>query len=201
MKTLSTMLLVTIAVATTLLTVPLAAQQGTGMGDMKMGPQHNDAHASMAAMSDKLRPLKGKEFEVEFLKEMISHHQSAVDMAKLVPTNTKRPELNKLAASIIADQEKEIAQMTGWLTSWYGQQPEGMAMQMPGMDKLKTAKDAEFDKMWVSMMIEHHQGAVDMSKLVADRGEHAELKTLASSIIKSQNQEIEQMQKWQKEWH
>ena len=132
---------------------------------------------------------------------MISHHQSAVDMAKLVPTNTKRPELNKLAASIIADQEKEIAQMTGWLTSWYGQQPEGMAMQMPGTDKLKTAKDAEFDKMWVSMMIEHHQGAVDMSKLVADRGEHAELKTLASSIIKSQNQEIEQMQKWQKEWH
>jgi len=63
-------------------------------------------------MMEMLMPLTGANFEEEFLKGMIQHHQSALEMSKMVPTHTQRPELLKLAAEIIAAQEKEILQMT-----------------------------------------------------------------------------------------
>lgn len=156
-------------------------------------------------MTASLRPLKGKEFEVMFLKHMIHHHQSAVDMAELATSNTKRAELNKMGRDIISAQKAEIDQMTGWLKS-YGESVGSMD-HMPGMEKmmkemedLKKAKDAEFDKMFLTMMSEHHKGAVAMSKLVADRTDRAELKQLANKIIKDQTKEIEQMKTWDTAW-
>ena len=152
-------------------------------------------------MTASLHPLKGKEFESMFLKEMIHHHESAVEMAKLATTNTKRAELNKLGHDIIAAQKAEIDQMTGWLKK--DGESAGLMEQMPGMEKmmkamedLKKAKDAEFDKMFLAMMIEHHKGAIAMSKLVPDRTDRAELKELASKIIKEQKKDIEQMKAW-----
>lgn len=157
-------------------------------------------------MAESLKPLKGKEFEVMFLKDMIHHHQSAVEMAELVASHTKRPELNQLAKNIVTAQKAEIDQMTGWLTSWHGETPGSMA-QMPGMDEmmkgmeaLKAAKDAEFDKMFINMMSEHHKRALMMAKLVGDRTDRAELKQLANQIIKEQTKEIEQMAGWEKAW-
>lgn len=47
-------------------------------------------------MTENLKPLSGKDFEIKFMQEMIVHHQSAIDMAQLVPSHTKRPELNIL---------------------------------------------------------------------------------------------------------
>jgi uncharacterized protein (DUF305 family) len=156
-------------------------------------------------MTASLRPLKGKEFEVMFLKDMIHHHQSAVDMAELAISNTKRAELNKMGRDIISAQKAEIDQMTGWLKG-YGESAGSME-QMPGMEKmmnemedLKKAKDAEFDKMFLTMMIKHHKGAIMMSKLVSDRTDRAELKQLANKIIKDQTKEIEQMKDWEKSW-
>ena len=157
-------------------------------------------------MTESLKPLKGKEFEVMFLKHMIHHHQNALDMAQLVSSNTKRAELNKMATEIISGQKSEIQQMTGWLKSWHSETPASMD-QMPGMEKmmkemeaLKAAKDAEFDKMFLDMMSEHHEGAVMMSKLVGNRTDRAELKQLANKIITDQSKEIEQMKGWKKSW-
>jgi len=158
-------------------------------------------------MTESLKPLKGKEFEVMFLKQMIHHHQMAVEMAELATKNTKRAELNQLGKEIISAQKVEIAKMTGWLKSWHGEGPGGSKEQMPGMEKmmkememLKAAKDADFDKMFLAHMINHHQGAVDMAKLVDGRSDRAELKQLASNIIKDQRKEIEQMNSWEKAW-
>lgn len=157
-------------------------------------------------MTESLKPLKGKEFEVMFLKDMIHHHQMAVDMGELAAKNTRRAELNKMGKDIISAQKAEIEQMTGWLKSWHGESI-GSKGQMPGMEKtmkemeaLKKAKDAEFDKMFLDMMSEHHEGAVTMSKLVGNRTDRAELKQLANKIIKDQNKEIEQMKGWKKRW-
>ena len=195
MKTLRFFTLASLLAAAAAFASPASAQDN--MGGM---PMNKPGEMSMAEMSKKLEPLKGKEFEITFLKEMVSHHQSAVDMAKMVAIHTKRPELIKMATSIIADQQKEIGEMTAWLKTWYEQKPDEMAMVMPGMDKLQAAKGAEFDRLFLSMMAEHHQGAVDMAKLVDGRAEHAELKTLAEIIIKAQTQEIAQMKAWQKSW-
>ena len=64
------------------------------------------------AMTTSLQGLSGKDFEVKFMQDMVAHHQSALEMATLVPTHTKRPELTTLAQNIITAQTKEIGQMT-----------------------------------------------------------------------------------------
>ncbi len=173
-------------------------------GGIPRASGHSEKSAS-DPMTESLRPLKGKEFESMFLKDMIHHHESAVDMAELATTNTKRAELNKLGGEIISTQKAEIEQMTGWLKK--DGESAGSMEQMPGMEKmmaereaLKQAKDTEFDQMFLTMMSAHHKAAVAMSHLVADRTDRAELKELASKIIKEQKKEIEQMKGWKHSW-
>ena len=178
----------------------LATCAASAQDNMSGMPMHGPVAMSMADMTKSLEPLKGKEFEIAFLTEMISHHASALEMAKMVPSHTSRPELNKLASNVIVDQKKQIDEMTAWLKTWYGQSADLTAMAMPGMDTLTAAKGAEFDKLFVSLMGEHHQGALDMAKLVSARADHAELKALAAQIIQAQTQEIGQMAEWKTIW-
>src|SRR5438874_11985544 len=79
------------------------------------------------AMNASLEPLKGAEFEQSFLQQMIQHHRSALEMAKLVSDHTKRPELRELAEKIITTQQQEIDQMTKWLADWYKTTPKEVA--------------------------------------------------------------------------
>lgn len=75
--------------------------------------------ASMAGMDmKKLGGLSGKEFDVEFVKQMIPHHEGAVVMAKEAQKKSQKEEIKTLAAAIIRDQEAEISQMKGWLQEW-----------------------------------------------------------------------------------
>ncbi|MEQ1604009.1 MAG: DUF305 domain-containing protein [Pyrinomonadaceae bacterium] len=74
---------------------------------------------SMAGMDmKKLDGLSGKAFDIEFVKQMIPHHEGAVVMAKEAQKKAKKDEIKTLAASIIRDQEAEISQMKGWLEEW-----------------------------------------------------------------------------------
>lgn len=103
----------------------LAFSGGTphGMHRMPDGTMMHDDGMSMASMmADMNAALAGKTgsaFDEAFLQEMIVHHEGAVDMAKLVLEKSSRPELKTLATDIISAQEKEIAQMKGWLAAWY----------------------------------------------------------------------------------
>lgn len=180
-----------------------------GHSQGKMAMVTPTAASTMAddPMSNSLKNLSGKEFDVKFMQEMIVHHQAAVDMAKLVPTHTKRPELNTLAANIIAAQTKEINQMTTWLDQWYKEKPVTDTMSVPGMmdmmgnmDTLKKAKDADFDKQFNTMMIQHHQQGVNMANLIASRTQRPALTQLGQNIIKTQSAEIQEMKNWQREW-
>lgn len=158
-------------------------------------------------MTNSLRSLSGKDFEIRFMQEMIVHHQSAIDMAKLVPTQTKRLEINTLAQNITTAQSKEIGEMTSWLKTWYHEKPltdpmsvPGMTEMMGGMGTLKNMKDAAFDKQFTIMMIQHHQQAVNMAHLIPGKTQRPELVELGQNIIKTQSSEIQQMQTWQQEW-
>ncbi len=179
-----------------------AAGSMPGMDHGSMTPSASDP------MTESLQKLTGQEFETKFMQNMIVHHQSAIDMAKLVPTNTKRPELLKLSQDIITAQTKEISDMAGWLSSWYNARPLTDSMSVPGMadmmgqmDKLKAAKDAQFDEMFLQMMIVHHQQAVNMANLLPAMTQRPELLKLGQDIIKAQTAEIEQMKGWQKAWN
>lgn len=74
--------------------------------------EHNQATTS------KLKSLRGDDFDQAFIKEMISHHKGAIDMANLVETNAKHEELKTLGNTIIAAQSQEIEMMQAWQSDW-----------------------------------------------------------------------------------
>lgn len=72
------------------------------------------------AMVQELQSKTGSSRDEAFLEMMITHHQSAIEMSKVLLTSTKRPELQKLANDIITAQDGEIEMMQNWLKEWYG---------------------------------------------------------------------------------
>lgn len=147
-------------------------------------------------------------YDLQFIDTMIHHHQGAVEMAKLIDGKTQNPELIKFGKQIVADQEKEIAQMKDWREKWFKGAPRAINMEMPGMmdsmkmdmSKLSNSKDKAFDLAFIEMMIPHHAGAVSMAKEALTKGEKPEIKTLAGQIIKAQEAEIKMMNDWKTNW-
>ncbi|MET3808408.1 uncharacterized protein (DUF305 family) [Nakamurella sp. UYEF19] len=162
-----------------------------------------------------------KAADVTFAQQMLIHHQGAVAMADLAPTRASSTKVKALAAQIKAEQTPEIQQMTGWLAVWaphpamsgMSSSPDAMggmagmgsdtgsaSASMPGMmtdaqmGQLTAATGAQFDKLFLQLMIVHHQGALTMAKTEkADGGNTAAL-ALADSIMSSQSAEITTMQ-------
>jgi uncharacterized protein (DUF305 family) len=139
-----------------------------------------------------------------FATDMIIHHRQAVQMAALVPGRSTNAKVLALAARIQAAQQPEIDTMTGWLTAWGSAMPEDMARHdmgesMPGMMSaadladLKATRGAEFDRMFLTMMIAHHEGALTMSRAQVAKGSNPDATTLAQTIIAAQTTEISQM--------
>ncbi len=159
----------------------------------------------------------GRDADITFAQLMIPHHQQAVEMADLALAQTTDPEITKLAEEIKAAQDPEITQMKEWLAAWGApEQMEGAtasdgSMDHSGMDMggmtsagmmsaedmqaLMGASGAEFDRMWLQMMIAHHQGAVSMANQVLSTTSDAEVKKLAEAVVAGQTQEIAAMQK------
>ena len=192
-----TLALMTPLIAALLLAAPAGAEP-------PMLPGMDEMMQQMERDMLELRGLSGKDFEIAYMQMMRSHHMAAVEMAQLVSTRATHPELKTLAQTIIADQQKEIAELEGWLKLWYGiDQP--MDMPMAGMDQMMAAltalSGAEFEQGWLLMMVHHHQGAVDMSALAERRTVHPELLRLANAIITSQTKEMAQMRGWAMAWY
>lgn len=79
--------------------------------------------------------------------------------------------------------------------------PSGSSMSMADMTANLSGKAGDdFDKAFLSEMIAHHQGAVDMAKLASTQAKHQEVKDLANNIIAAQTSEIARMEQWQKSW-
>ncbi len=72
----------------------------------------------MSEMTSQLKSKSGDSYDSAFIANMIDHHQSAVDMAKLSARNAKHSEIKQLSNNIIAAQEKEISQMQQWQQAW-----------------------------------------------------------------------------------
>jgi uncharacterized protein (DUF305 family) len=156
--------------------------------------------------------------DVAFATDMIQHHAQALSMVDLTVERTLDPEVQQLAEAIRAAQGPEIETMTDWLQEWDEEVPETMRdhanaghdmdgmgdtgedSDMPGMmssddiDQLEGAPDAEFQTMWLEMMVEHHEGAVEMAREEQDSGRHRAAVDLAGAIVDTQTDEIEQMQ-------
>ena len=134
--------------------------------------------------------------EIMFAQMMIPHHEQAVTMSELALTNTTTPEIVALATAIRDAQAPEIIQMQSWID---GKSESHMHdMEMGGMlsdaelAELAALKGAAFDQMFLTAMIAHHEGALDMVEMINDSS-NSEVKTLAANIVTSQSAEIEAM--------
>ena len=137
--------------------------------------------------------------DVTFVQDMIPHHRGALEMAQLADGRAQDPRVLDLASRIEAAQDPEIQTMTGWLDDWGQTESDSMGgMDMGGMDmdtsSLEAASGAEFDRMFLQMMTEHHSGAVDMAKTEIADGQNPDAIELARSIEESQTAEIKEMQ-------
>jgi uncharacterized protein (DUF305 family) len=155
--------------------------------------------------------------DINFMNGMIAHHAQALLMAGWAESHGAGPTIMTLTSRITNAQRDEIAGMQKWLRDRHQPVPEpnphGMAMNMAGMqhtmlmpgmlteDQLKqldAARGKEFDQLFLTFMIQHHQGAVTMVKELFDTYGAAQDITvykLASDISADQTTEIERMQK------
>src|SRR5437016_3864453 len=162
--------------------------------------------------------------DVQFMQGMIMHHAQAVEMTALIASHTENKDLRLLGARISHSQSEEIKFMKRWLegrgkpTSLPMQDMRGMAMSMPGMsgmdmsshpmlmpgmltpkqmEALKKAKGAEFDQLFLTGMIQHHNGALIMVKDLFDTagsGQDAELFNFTTDVDSGQRAEIRIME-------
>src|SRR5712692_7645416 len=157
-------------------------------------------------MNASLEVLKGAEFEQSFLQQMIQHHRSALEMAKLASAQTTRTELRDFASKMIANQQQEIDKMSGWLKSWYNASPKEVANEAADkemkmhMSMFSEKRDADFDKAFVEMMPKHHHAGVEMAEQAEKKATHSELKEFAAKLAKDQEQEMKQMKEWAQSW-
>jgi uncharacterized protein (DUF305 family) len=148
--------------------------------------------------------------DVTFAQQMIPHHQQAVQMAEMADVRASSAEVKELAETIQAAQGPEIDTMSGWLESWGEDVPMDMSHgdmghgvdgpEMPGMmdaDQMAALEDAAgaaWDQMFLQMMIEHHEGAIEMAETEVENGENPDAVALADKIISDQQAEITHMQ-------
>jgi uncharacterized protein (DUF305 family) len=152
--------------------------------------------------------------DVEFMQGMIMHHAQAVEMTALIASHTENKELRSLGARISSSQSDEIKLMQRWLAA----RGERISVDTPGMDMsrhsshqqlmpgmltpeqmeaLRKAKDAEFDHLFLTGMIQHHDGALTMVKDLFDTagaGQDADVFNFATDADNTQRAEIRIMQ-------
>lgn len=172
--------------------------------------------ALYAARTDSLRQ-KFTQADVDFMAGMIHHHAQAVTMSRLAPTHGASPAVQTLAARIINSQMDDIHLMQRWLRERDQPVPEVMDMNgalmvhgsgaamatMPGMltpeqmDQLRAAHGAEFDRLFLTGMIQHHGGALTMVKVLFDTdgaAQDALAFKFANDVQVDQKTEIARMQ-------
>ncbi|UDY24013.1 DUF305 domain-containing protein [Nocardioides sp. Kera G14] len=173
------------------------------------GSDNSDSGMAMDGTSAPAADTGHNEADVSFATEMIQHHKQALDMVEMTSGRQLDPAVRTLADDIKAAQAPEIQTMNGWLSSWGTSTPSASASHdmgdmgdmesMPGMmtddemSSLEKAPDADFQKMWLQMMVKHHQGAVQMAQTEQNGGEYQPAVDLAGKIIADQNKEIATM--------
>ena len=144
--------------------------------------------------------------DAQFMRDMIPHHQQALEMSRLAPDRTNSPELLEIAGKIEAAQGDEIAFMQQWLTSRgesldpghaHGDHHtmQGMATEAQ-MVSLAAASGVEFDRQFLSLMIAHHEGAIDMVEALMEQPGSAYDPTLfefTTDVSNDQSKEIDLM--------
>lgn len=148
--------------------------------------------------------------DVAFLEDMIGHHAQAIVMGELVEGDLEDEKVRSLAARISDEQEPEMRAMGQVLESWGTKAPpqaenptfgmnSGHGHSMPGMasraelDDLEAATGREADRLYLDLMITHHEGAIEMCTTLGEQGEAVRTEEMCDDITVTQAKQISQM--------
>lgn len=179
------------------------------------GHESRPSHVAQARADSIRHPYTAA--DIQFMSRMIGHHGQAITIARWAPTHGASASVQTLAARIINAQQDEIATMQQWLRDRLQAVPHvhsaGMKMEMNGVEhvmampgmlteaqlkQLDAARGPGFDRLFLSLMIRHHRGAVAMVKDLFESYGAAQDETvfrLASDVNVDQSTEIERMEK------
>jgi uncharacterized protein (DUF305 family) len=188
----------------------MSAMTSMNHSGMAASAADSDATKAYQAAMDKMhmdmmKPPTGKP-DLDFITGMIPHHQGAIDMAKAVLQYGKDPDIKTLAENVVKAQNGEITMMKDWLskadqTALAGA-PESAAANEAAMGQMMKSMmvtykgDADVD--FVTGMIPHHQGAIDMAKVALQYAKDPAVLKLAQDVVTAQEGEIAFMQDWLK---
>ena len=193
-----------VGVAVLSLTAALQAQAPI----VQPGPPGEPSREITAAEASDLAGIRFTEADVRFMQGMIPHHAQALEMTALVAERTADETIERLAQRIELSQEDEIEMMQEWLRSRGQEAPGVVAHHAPGwepmpgmltpeeMDGLAAAEGVAFDRLFLELMIKHHQGAVTMvENLLDQRGaaQDSQLFAFTSDVTSDQTAEIDRM--------
>ena len=195
--------------------IQLGAMDASAAHDPGAMEMSGDMDKEMSEMNDMMVKTLGKQdanYDHRFIDMMIPHHEGAIMMAKDALAHANKPELKKLAQSVVASQEKEIDQMKAWRAKWYGEgKPNGMedaagmmkhmSMMNDMMVKHLGPKDRDYEDRFIDTMIPHHEAAIEMAGDALTKASHPETKRMAQEIIDAQKAEITQLEQWRKQWY
>ncbi|HYU01927.1 MAG TPA: DUF305 domain-containing protein [Gemmatimonadales bacterium] len=183
-------------------------------------PSEHSASPAVQARPDSGRPPYTSA-DVHFMAGMIGHHAQAVLIAGWAPSHDASAALRALCERIVVGQRDEIALMQRWLRERHEPVPEADAAHyaMPGMDpsmlmpgmltagqlaQLDRARGPEFDRLFLTLMIQHHQGAITMvNQLFGSQGggEQETVFRFASDVFADQSTEIDRMNRMLEAFH
>ncbi|MFH8804125.1 DUF305 domain-containing protein [Streptomyces sp. NPDC017936] len=151
--------------------------------------------------------------DVSFARMMIEHHRQALEMTGLAPGQAQSAKVKALASRIAAAQGPEIEAMESWLTTHdkgggsatggghdhAGTPGTATGAAMPGMatdaqmENLRAARGKAFDRLFLTLMITHHEGAVTMAADVKAQGNNIRIEEMADDVVAEQTTEITRM--------
>jgi uncharacterized protein (DUF305 family) len=189
-------------------------------GDSSGSATATSTTPSVAATSAAAISAAHNAADTAFVQGMIPHHAQAIEMADTAVRRASNDQVKQLATRIQQAQGPEIEQMRRLLTTWgepetgpgatsgmdhsqmgHGTStmpmPQGMSGMMTDqqMQQLGQATGADFDRMFLQMMTEHHNGAIQMAQTELTDGHNPDAKALAQKIISDQQAEIAEMQR------
>jgi uncharacterized protein (DUF305 family) len=197
-----------------LLSLSVSAQQAEPAGPVVVQPGAPGQPTKSLPSTTRATLPPPSPADVQFMQGMIMHHAQAVEMTALIDSHTQNKELQTLGARISRSQSDEIDFMKRWLTV-RGESTSMPMHHMPGMDMsshsmlmpgmltekqmaaLRKAKGKEFDQLFLTGMIQHHNGALTMVKDLFDTGgagQDAEVFNFVTDVDSGQRAEIKIMQ-------
>lgn len=165
-------------------------------------------------------PAEGS-VDVGFARDMQAHHAQAVQLAVLIRDRSTDEEVRTVALDILLTQQNQIGQMAGWLSTWglpaasstapmawmtddshlhTASAATGSYADMPGwvsgtdLARLTAADGAEADRLFLQLMIPHHEGGVEMAQYAVDHARMPQVVALAGGIVTFQEKELTVLQ-------